>query len=40
MDEGRGMGGHNLGCGDDDDEDERIPDQKYYENKIAKGNKL
>ena len=33
-DDGGVMGGHNLACGEDDDE----PDENFYGNKIAKGN--
>ena len=31
------MGGHNLGCGDDDEEEGRLPDDNFYDNKVAKG---
>ena len=33
-DDGGVMGGHNLACGEDDDE----TDENFYDNKIAKGN--
>ena len=36
-DNGAGIGGHNLGCGEDDEEDDRLPDANFYDNKIAKG---
>ena len=38
-DEGGGMVGHNLGCGDDD-EDDNLAGSYNYNQKITKGNIL
>ena len=32
-----GMGGHNLRCGDDDEEDDHLTDDSFYGTKVAKG---
>ena len=32
-----GMGGHNLRCGGDDEEEDNVGGDNFYENKVAKG---
>jgi len=31
------MGGHNLRCGGDDEEEDNVGGDNFYENKVAKG---